>query len=78
MGSIELILAKLFDSFKAKNPMWAAIIIAVLTGFMVALQGFDFFGEKTQVILEWVIFALAALTGSRTYGSLKKADEKKL
>lgn len=78
MGSIELILAKLFDSFKAKNPMWAAIIIALLTGFAVALEAYPFFGETTTVVLQWVTFALVALTGSRTTTVLKKADEKKL
>jgi len=77
MGSIELILAKLFDSFKVKNPM-AAIIIALLTCFAVALEAYPFFGETTTVVLQWVTFALVALTGSRTTTVLKKADEKKL
>ena len=76
MGSIELILAKLFDNFKAKNPMIAVLIIAILSGFMVALQGWDFFGEKTEVILQWVIWVLVVLTGSRTTATLKKAEEK--
>ena len=77
MGSIELILAKLFDNFKAKNPMIAVLIIAILSGFMVALQGWDFFGEKTEVVLQWVIWVLAVLTGSRTTAAIKKAEEEK-
>jgi len=75
MGSINLILAKLFDSFKLKNPVAAAIVLGLLAGFIVALQQYEFFGDKTTVVLEWVVFVLAALTGSRTYSTIQEAKE---
>ena len=80
MGTIELFLAKFFASFKVKQPIWAAIILGLLAGFAVALEAYPFFGETTTVVLQWITFVLAALTGTHTTAIMKKAEaeEKKL
>jgi len=68
MDFVTNILAKLFDSFKAKNPKVAAIIILVLGAFLYLAQ--NGLGEVSGVdfskVIEWVVFILAALQGSRT------------
>ena len=73
------ILAQLFDSFKAKNPKVAAIIILVLGAFLWAAQ--NGLGEVSGVdfgkAMEWVVFVLAALQGSRTSQILHQDKETK-
>lgn len=79
MDFLTKILAQLFDSFKAKNPKIAAIIILVLGAFLWAAQ--NGLGEVSGVdfskAMEWVVFVLAALQGSRTTQYIKEADKKK-
>lgn len=68
MDFINEILAKLFDSFKAKNPKIAAIVILVLGVLMWAANNglSDLIGTDLTEYVKWIAFALAALQGSRT------------
>jgi hypothetical protein len=79
MDFMTKILAQLFDSFKAKNPKVAAIIILVLGAFLWAAQ--NGLGEVSGVdfgkAMEWVVFVLAALQGSRTSQILHQDKETK-
>lgn len=75
MDFITQLLAQLFNSFKAKNPRVAAIILFLL-GLIVyfADQG-SFLGIFTLPVwaaepLKWVVTLLGFLTGSRTYSFL--------
>lgn len=72
MNVLEVFLAKLFDSFKAKNPMLAAIIVALLLGFKYVLDNTTLFQGSYENIIEWVVLVIAALQGSRTTNVLKK------
>ena len=74
MDFITNILAQLFDSFKAKNPKIAAIIILTLGGFLYLTQNGlgEMIGVNFAKVVEWVIFVLAALQGSRTTAILKE------
>lgn len=77
MNFIEIILARLFDSFKASNPKIAALIIFILGVVIYAANNglADLIGTDLTKYVEWVVFALAALTGSRTTKVL--AEQKK-
>lgn len=68
MNFIEVFLARIFDSFKASNPKLAAIIIFVLGVLVYAANNglAELIGQDLTKYVEWVLFALAALTGSRT------------
>lgn len=74
MDFITKILANLFDSFKAKNPKVAALIIFILGVILYMFQNGlgQFVGADLTKVAEWIIFALAALQGSRTTYLLKK------
>lgn len=76
MNLLNEVLAKLFDNFKAKNPMIATIIIFVL-GIVIyaANNGLgDLIGKDLSKIVEWVSFVLLALQGSRTTNILKEKE----
>lgn len=74
MDFITKILANLFDSFKAKNPKVAALIIFILGVILYMFQNGlgEFVGADLTKVGEWIIFALAALQGSRTTYLLNK------
>jgi hypothetical protein len=78
MNFIEVILARIFDSFKASNPKLAAIIILVLGVLVYAANNglADLIGTDLTKYVEWVLFILAALTGSRTTKVLSEAEKK--
>jgi hypothetical protein len=78
MSFIESFLAQIFDKFKASNPKIATIIIFILGVFIYAIQNGlpELIGTDLTKVLEWVVFVLAALTGSRTYNYLPKDDKK--
>lgn len=71
-------LAKLFDSFKAKNPKVAAIILFVLGAVVYAANNGlpELIGYDLSKVVEWVAFILAALQGSRTSAILHKEETK--
>lgn len=79
MDFLTQILAKLFDSFKANNPKVAAIIIFVLGVFLYAAQNGlpELAGMDMDKIVQWIVFILAALQGSRTTGILNGEPPKK-
>ena len=78
MNFIEVILARIFDSFKASNPKLAAIIIFILGVLVYAANNglADLIGTDLTKYVEWVLFVLAALTGSRTTKVLSEAEKK--
>lgn len=77
MDFINVLLAKLFDSFKAKNPTIATAIIIFLGAVVYAannglgeLVGYDF-----SKVIEYVAIVLGFLQGSRTSAII--AEDKK-
>lgn len=68
MDFLTQLLAKLFSTFKTKNPKLAAIILLVLGTFVyVADNGLgDIIGKDLSQVVKWVSIALAALTGAHT------------
>jgi len=74
---INEILAKLFDSFKAKNPLLALIIVTLIIALKFFLDNGDYLGVNESKIDEWVTFVLLALQGSRTTDILNKEEVKK-
>jgi len=79
MNYFNVILAKLFDSFKAKNPKIAALIILLLGVLLYATEhGLgDILGHDLNSVVQVLSFLLAALQGSRTTDILEKKDESK-
>jgi hypothetical protein len=78
MNYLNEILAKLFDSFKAKNPTLAAIIIMLL-GVVLYLSenGLpELIGNDLNAVVQVASFLLAALQGSRTSSILKETEKK--
>ena len=68
MEFLNEILAKLFDSFKAKNPKLAAVIYLLLASVVFwaenglgEIVGYDF-----SKVIEYVAIALGFMTGTRT------------
>lgn len=78
MNFIEVILARIFDTFKASNPKLAAIIIFVLGVLVYAANNglAELIGTDLTKYVEWVLFILAALTGSRTTKVLNQTEKK--
>lgn len=78
MSFIESFLAQIFDKFKASNPKIATIIIFILGVLLYAVQNGlgDIIGVDLNKVVEWLVFIMAALTGSRTYNYLPKEDKK--
>lgn len=74
---VNEILAKLFDSFKAKNPLLALIIVTLIIALKFFLDNGDYLGVNESKIDEWVTFVLLALQGSRTTDILNKEEVKK-
>lgn len=74
---INSILAKLFDSFKAKNPQLAGVVILVLgTIIYLSENGLpELIGADLSGIVKWVSVVLVALTGSRTTQILNPKKE---
>ena len=79
MNFLNQILAKLFDSFKAKNPKVAALIIFLLGIVLYASEhGLgDILGHDLNTVVQVVTFVLAALQGSRTTDILEESKENK-
>lgn len=75
MNFLEQILAKLFDSFKAKNPLIALLIISLMVGFKFFIDSGDYLGVNETKIDEWVLFALAVMTGTRTTNILNQGKK---
>jgi len=77
MEFLNQILAKLFDSFKAKNPKIASVIILVLGVVVYAAENGlqPLIGYDLSKLVEYVAIALGFLTGSRT--SAIMAESKK-
>ena len=61
-------LANIFDSFKAKNPQIAAIILLILGAALFLIENglADLIGKDLANVGKWLVFILAALQGSRT------------
>lgn len=78
MSFVEGFLAQIFDKFKASNPKIATIIIFILGVLLYAVQNGlgDIIGVDLNNVVEWLVFIMAALTGSRTYNYLPKEDKK--
>lgn len=77
MDFINVILAKLFDSFKAKNPMIATAVIALLSGAVIYLEAYgqQLLGDSATVVLQVIGVVLIGLQGSRTTDII--AEDKK-
>jgi hypothetical protein len=67
------ILAKIFDSFKAKSPKLAAIILLFLGSLVYWSENGlpELIGVDLSQAVQWISFVLAALQGSRTTQILK-------
>ena len=78
MEIINQMLAKLFDSFKAKNPKIATIIIFVLGVVIYSSENglSDLIGYDMSKVVEYTAIVLGFLTGSRTT-SFISTDSKK-
>lgn len=79
MEFLNQILAKLFDSFKAKNPKIAALIIVILSMLLVGLESeyaAELLGVYAQRTIQVLLFLRVALQGSRTTEILDKILEK--
>lgn len=74
---VNEILAKLFDAFKAKNPLLALIVFSLIIGFKFFLDGGDYLGVNESRIDEIITFVLLSLQGTRTTNILDKAETKK-
>ena len=70
MDTIQLILAYIFDFFKAKNPTTAALILSVLVivayNFNAIATTFGVTNGTFLEVLKWINFILIAVTGART------------
>jgi hypothetical protein len=68
MDFLNELLAKLFDSFKAKNPTLATVIIMLLGVVLYLTENGlpELIGKDLNFIVQIVTFVLAALQGSRT------------
>lgn len=69
MDFVTEILAKLFDSFKAKNPKIAGVIILILTMLIAGLESnyaAELLGVYYQRTLQIALLVWASLQGSRT------------
>lgn len=77
---ITKLLARLFDSFKAKNPKIAALIVTfllmVLTGLENGLGDYLGISQIVETVVQWVTYVLLALQGSRTTKVLYGKDER--
>lgn len=74
---INEILAKLFDSFKAKNPFIAVLVLSLIIGFKFFLDNGDYLGVNESRIDEIITFVLLSLQGTRTTSILNKGEVKK-
>lgn len=75
MNFLEQILARLFDAFKAKNPIIALVIVSLMVGFKFFLENGDYLGVNESKIDEWVLFILAVMTGTRTTNILNQGKK---
>lgn len=73
---VNKIFAKIFNNFKTKNPLVAALIISVIIGLKYFIDSGDFLGANETKIDEWVTMILLALTGSHTTAILSEPKEK--
>ena len=79
MEFLNQILAKLFDSFKSKNPKIAALIIVILSMLLVGLESdyaVELLGVYAQRTIQVLLFLRVALQGSRTTDILHNILEK--
>ena len=78
MDFINSFLAKLLDSFKAKNPKLATIILLVLgTVIYWSENGLgELIGYDLSHIVQYVTIAIGFLTGSRTVSYLEENKKK--
>jgi hypothetical protein len=76
---ITQILARLFDSFKAKNPKIAAIIVTallmIITGLENGLGSYLGISEIVESVIQWITYILLALQGSRTSNILAEGNK---
>jgi threonine/homoserine/homoserine lactone efflux protein len=79
MDFLTSVLARMFDNFKASNPKIAMAIIFVLGVFLYAAQNGlpELIGVDLSKVVQWIVFLMAALTGSRTSAILANSKEKK-
>ena len=77
MDTIQLILAYIFDFFKAKNPTTAALVLSILViiayNFNAIAANFGITNTTFIEAVKWVNFVLIALTGARTTSVLSKS-----
>ena len=80
MDFLNQILAKVFDSFKAKNPKIAALVIVILSMLLVGLESdyaVELLGVYAQRAIQVLLFLRVALQGSRTTDILQETKENK-
>lgn len=75
-------IASLFATFKAKNPLIAAIVLLVLSVAVHTVHQGEVFGlfpvsGAIQTVLEYVTLFLTAVTGSQTYQYMEQTQKKK-
>lgn len=68
MNTITLILAQLFDKFKAANPKLAASLILLFGVIIYAAENGlgELIGYDMAIIVKWTALVLGLLQGSRT------------
>lgn len=81
MDFITSLLAKLFSTFKAKNPKAAAAIILALLSVVYFAQQGTFLGvfvlpEWSAGPLQWIANILVALQGSETWQYLQSDNKR--
>ena len=70
MDAIQKFLAALLDKFKVSNPVLFTIVVAVLTGLKVAIDGNII--PLDPKIMEWVLWIIALFVNSSTFKFVNK------
>ena len=72
MDAIQKFLAALLDKFKVSNPVLFTVVVAVLTGLKVAIDGNII--PLDQKIMEWVLWIIALFVNSSTFKFINKNE----
>lgn len=70
MDAIQKFLAALLDKFKVSNPVLFTVVVAVLTGLKVAIDGNII--PLDPKIMEWVLWIIALFVNSSTFKFVNK------
>jgi len=70
MDVIQNFLASLLDKFKVANPLIFTVVVAILTGLKVAIDGGAL--PLDPKITTWVLWAIALFVNASTFKFTKK------